>query len=524
MKKRLKQNGGFALTAVIALLFILSLMGTAMYAYTMTSLRTVRFLSDRKKAEYLAQAGAEASAYAYQLAVNNRGSDSDVNEFIVETSEDGDKIETNKIYLIWNRAASPAAYQYVTEAGLAACTDKEIIGYYQVEITNIVETKKGKFLKTETKPDGSGIIAEEEVEMIDKQRRFVSKGYAVKGNDINDVVPATVTARISEPVQGLGTFYDNDGANAGIIDPISNDEFTKLGTVRLPSNLSLKTKHFGTFTINIGERSTPAKLGYSSGNLILNAPTTGTIKMKQNQDNIVSFVGMRDLFVNTNIDVTPTKKNYNIMFLKGNNIVINGDIEIFAYGFYRNTLTKLGANLGMIGDAIRGKYRFSTVVLGTPNSETAAITDPINNSVYSLGRCGKVFFGGDVYVNIEMPNVGVYRYKAFSAGDVYYFDDNAPQNTGSENEYGIDLLKYFLDYSIATNKYSKNVLNRFADLIEIYYQTADGDTPTQYVTGDGAGNITKNLMRKIDVDNNARDTYSSIIPPDPTDSSSLMWE
>ena len=108
MKSRLKQNGGFALTAVIALLFILSLMGTAMYAYTMTSLRTVRFLSDRKKAEYLAQAGAEAASYAYQLAVNNKGTDSDVNEFIVETSEDGDKIETNKIYLIWNKTATPA--------------------------------------------------------------------------------------------------------------------------------------------------------------------------------------------------------------------------------------------------------------------------------------------------------------------------------------------------------------------------------------------------------------------------------
>ena len=86
------------------------------------------------------------------------------------------------------------------------------------------------------------------------------------------------------------------------------------------------------------------------------------------------------------------------------------------------------------------------------------------------------------------------------------------------------MLKYFLDYSIATNKYSKNVLNRFSDLIEIYYQTAEGDTPTQYVVGDSSGNITKNLMRKIDVDNNAKDTYSSIIPPDPTDSTSLMWE
>ena len=68
--------------------------------------------------------------------------------------------------------------------------------------------------------------------------------------------------------------------------------------------------------------------------------------MKEKQDNIVSFVGMNDLFVNTDIDVTPTKKNYNIMFLKGNNIVINGDIEIFAYGFYRNTALQI-SSMGM---------------------------------------------------------------------------------------------------------------------------------------------------------------------------------
>lgn len=524
MKSRLKQNSGFALTVVIALLFVLSLMGTAMYAYTMTSLRSVRFLSDRKKAEYLAKAGAEASAYAYQLAVNNRGTDTDVNEFIVETSGENDTIETNKIFLIWNRDASPAAYQYVTENQLGSYSDKEIVGYYQVEITNLTQTKKGKFIKTETNSDGSGVVAEEEVEMSDKQRRFTSHGYAVRDNDINDVVSAVATARISEPIQALGTFYDNDGANAGIIDPIANTEFTSLGTVNLPANLSLKTKHFGTFSINIGQRTTPAKMAYSSGNLILNAPETGTVTMKQNQDNIVSFVGINDLFVNTNIDVTPTKKNYNIMFLKGNNIVINGDTEIYVYGFYRNTALQISSNIGMISDAIRGKYRFSTVVLGTPNPETATVSDPISNSVYSLGRCGKVFFGGDVYVNIEMPNVGVYRYKAFSAGDVYYFDDNATQNSGSENEYGVDLLKYFLDYAIATNQYSQNVLNRFEDLIQIYYQTVDGEEPTQYVVGDGSGNITKNLMRKIDVDNNGKDTYSSIIPPDPTDSASLMWE
>ena len=58
MKTKLKQNGGFAIVSVVFLLFVLSLMGTAMYMYSVTSLRSVRFLSDRKKAEYLADAKA----------------------------------------------------------------------------------------------------------------------------------------------------------------------------------------------------------------------------------------------------------------------------------------------------------------------------------------------------------------------------------------------------------------------------------------------------------------------------------
>lgn len=523
MKTKLKQNNGFALTMVIVLLFVLSLMGTAMYAYTMTSLRSVRFLSDRKKADYLAKAGVESVAYAYQLAVDNRGSDTTVDQFIVNTSNDGDVIQTNKIYLIWNRDTSPNEYKYVTEADLGLYADKEVIGYYQVEIQNEISHTTGKFLSTEEKGDGAGIIAEEEVEMEDKRRIFVSHGYAIRNGDITDTVVSTQSASMSEPIQALGTFYDYDGANEGVIDAVSNTNYTNIATVTLPSSLTLKTKHLGSMTLEIGARSTPAKMAYSSGNLILNAPENGKITMKENQDNIVSFVGINNLFVNADIDVTPTKKNYNIVFLKGNNIVIDGDIEIYVYGFYRNTILQFSSNVGVIRDAIAGKYRFSTVVLGTPNPETSTVADPYSNSTYKLGRCGKVFFGGDVYVNIEMPNVGVYRYKAFSAGEVYYFDDDVKQNSESENQYGIDLLKYFLDYSIATKKYSDNVLTRFEDLIQVYYQTSDTAEPTQYVVGDGNGNIKSAKMRKIDVENNYKDTYSSIIPPDPTDTSSLMW-
>ena len=150
------------------------------------------------------------------------------------------------------------------------------------------------------------------------------------------------------------------------------------------------------------------------------------------------------------------------------------------------------------------------------------------NSKYNFGDCGRIYFGGDVYVNISFPNVGTYRYKAFSAGDAYYYNNDLPRTNAAndKNVYGIDLFKYFLDKSIATQAYSANVLNRFQDLIDLYYSAPSGSDVVKYVEADKDGNITKDAMRKIDNENGVgvgKDKFIDLVPPDPTDASTMMW-
>ena len=69
-KLQINFKSGMALPAVLIILMIVSVLGTALYAYSMQSIRSVRFASDAKKSEYLARAGVESAAFAYQQATN----------------------------------------------------------------------------------------------------------------------------------------------------------------------------------------------------------------------------------------------------------------------------------------------------------------------------------------------------------------------------------------------------------------------------------------------------------------------
>lgn len=527
-------NKGFALTGVLVLLLILTFMGASLYAYSMISLRSVRFLSDQKKADYLARAGVEASSYAYKLAVDSN--DTNAKKLIVDSANAGDEITAEPIYLTYKKgSANP--YEYVSKAvadSRLSDSSYEVIGYYDVTIINRTEERTVNFLQTDTENN----ITAYPTTINDKQRQFKCVGHALSGTGIeleNSTASSTKYGYMSEPVQGSGLFYDSEGANAGVVDgsangsTATNKNLSVIGTYTTDSQLSFKTKHFGTMNINVGTRSIPLIMGYSSGNMILNAPTDSSgnnvpIKFKDNTDNIVTFAAVNDLFVKSDIDVTSQNSHFNIMTLKGNNIVVEGDIEISVYGFTQNSALNFINNISTVVQALQGKYRLSTVILGTPDFNTSTVIDPKNTDTTSLGRCGRVYFGGNVYVNVTMPNVGTYRYKAFSAGDAYYFKDSIDADgDGVEEAYSIDLLKYFLDDAIANKKYSENVLERFQDLIDLYY--TDGDkTPEPYVVvKSGTRNeILSDSMRKIDRDKYG-DPYRDLVPPDPTDASTLNW-
>ncbi len=579
MKTKLKQNGGFAIISVVFLLFVLSLMGTAMYMYSVTSLRSVRFLSDRKKAEYLAQAGVESASYAYQLAVSASGSNAAANTLISSTNSEGASMQSNQVYLVFDRSEPDNNhYKYVQGGNIGSYTDDQIIGYYDVTVTSAVDISVANLLEEDT-TSASGVTSYP-VEIKESQRIIEAHGHV--GRAGAGVVGATKKAYLSEPVQALGKFYNDDGIiDGGVTNqkktikyddngteksvqvPIAkNDNFNVLGTYSTGTTLMIKISLFNnipfigkyigienSYPITLNQQTVPILMAYTTGNMIMNQPTAGTIKFKPNQSNMVSFIGKQNIFINTNIDVTPSKTCFNVMYLRGDTIVLNGDVEIYVYGFTRSSSSLLGRlfgqNMTSMYQAIAGNYCWSTVVIGTPNPETSTVTDPVHQAIYTLaptisssgvtmpsqggyGKCGKIFFGGNVFVNIQIPNVGNYRYKAFNAGDTYYFDDNLPQSVGTKEGYGIDLFKYFIDYSVATKRYSDNVLSRFTEVMAMYYSTTD-KTPTTYVIGNDDGVITYNAMRKIERDPYSgaftylADTFKSLVPPDPTDGSSLTW-
>ena len=581
MKTRLKENDGFAIISVVFLLFVLSLMSTAMFMYSVTSLRSVRFLSDRKKAEYLAQAGVEAASYAFQLAVKSQ--DAQAGKLIAGTTAEGSIIDSNRVYLTYQTGVG---YQYVAAKEDGSCSgsysDDEILGYYEVSIESKPINRVDKTISNEKVESNLGSGGENSfkqylVELSEGQRFFTAVGHS-NGNNAT----ARKKAYISEPAQALATYYD---VKTGIIDgsmgtgtktitytdangksetqtvPLAkNEAFSVLGEyttgsqlnvdISLFNNIPILGKYIGITlqkAIPITKRTIPILMGFSSGNMILNQPESGTIKFKEKQDNMVVMIGSENLFLNSNVDVTPSRTYFNTLFLKGNNIVINGDIEMYVYGFQKMRLFQNSANLLTL---FAKNYCLGNVVIGTPSPATATNMDPVsNNSIYrsvvyklnestgiyekdkevnGYGKCGKIFFGGDVFVSLDIPNVGTYRYKVFSAGDTYYYDDDLPAYVGGPTGYGIDLFKYFIDNAVASGKYSDNVNERLGQVMALYYSSG-GKEPVSYVTGienaEGkpTGTIIYNAMRKIDMKKFSQDTYASLIPPDSTDVTSLNW-
>lgn len=532
----LKSKNGMALAGVVVLLFVLSLMGTAMYAYSMDSLNSIRFASDRKKAEYLAQAGVEAASYAYQKAVNNPESAPTFTGFVTEGTKDGNYIVIDRVYMIWDKTEKE--YKYLSEDDYEniAITNYELIGYYYVKIENS-EVEYDLKLGTADSTN-AGDITYTDTTLTSRTKTFSSTGCVIRGEDdtvnagdANADVKRAKKAYIADPQQAFGTYYGDDG-----VFDTSLEGYKQLGTFTSKSELSLTMNLFGTITIPITERTTNIYLGYSAGNMILSESSAKALTMTTDQSNIITMIGMDKLFVRSSIDVTPTQKYFNILTLRGNDIVVDGDIEIYVFCIARryssSLLGTLINNATTIRQALQGMYRLGTVIIGTPSKAGTTVTDPYKTgSVYDFGECGRIYFGGNVYVNIQMLNVGTYRYKAFSAGDAYYYDDNISVSSGSDL-CGIDLLKYFLDSSIAKKSYSSTVLTRFEEVLNLYYGIDktilnDGSYTTNadngsYVLATTNGTVTKDSMRKIDIDQFG-DFRRTTIPPSATDASSLVW-
>ncbi len=590
-EKRIKFNpkSGMALPAVIVILMIVSLLGTAMYAYSYDSLRAIRYASNAKKADYLARSGVEAAAFAYQMAEDNDLKVSSVGPFLAAASADGAEVVSNEVYLVWTGAwdtndSSVGGYKFVTKEQKDNYNEKSIIGFYTVSMKNI--QKKEKI--TLKKYDSAGNVQNDgEDEVATNVKLITAKG--VSGD-----ATKTMKGWLSDATVSSSLYYGDDGIiDGGYVKGATDHEkltkgsemFYKAGQYTTTNNLQLKFKWLSALginpiTISSGSRVIPFGVAYSAGNMILDTPENASnISMaagkKDNngnlvsgQDNLVSFVSLENVFVRSGINAESTPGYFNNLTLKGKEIVIDGDVELSAYGvgLTESNASNWNTNANIYNDMINGKYRYGTVSIASIDGYSSKL-NRYENPPYNYNSSGKVFFGGNVYASITMPNVGTYRYRAFSAGDIYYFDANYKiarqynadmiDTTGDGKTVtsgSIDLFRYFLEKSIATNRYSKNVLRRFANIIEFYYGNTDtsSDTSTDEkpnqsiitVTKEGVnyavglyvmyevtdsndilssnGRIKYDAMRKLS-EEEFGDSLDAFVPPDASNASALHW-
>ena len=565
-KLQINFKSGMALPAVLIILMIVSVLGTALYAYSMQSIRSVRFASDAKKSEYLARAGVESAAFAYQQATN-LVSKSEVNSFFNSLyANDSNKIESNKIYLVW----SENNYKYVLESQVGNYEDRNIIGYFKVTVDEVSKEEAINVANFQAVTGSEGNTVASKINETTKNIRtgikiFTAVGYAGDSS-------RTRTAYLDNSVLCSNLYYGADG----VVDGKYTDEgtygghttalnsastpFVQSGSYKTASSIQFKWKWLSNWfprwfsnpdPVTVASETIPFALAYSAGNLIVNEPSDNknTISFVKNQSNFVSFVAMNNCFVQTNVDTEPSNGRFNSIVFKGKEVVIEGNVDLYAYGFTRST-TGLAKNVAQLNDMLSRRYRYGTVTVACLDGYSA--DNRYNTAPYKYGRSGKVFFGGNVYVNITMPSVGTYRYRAYSSGDAYYFDADYKNSrktllgltdgslaTDAGNG-GIDLFRYFLEKSIATNRYSRNVLGRFSDVLDFYYGNS-GDEKTLTVKGNLAtrayvqyridsdgfstGEILYDAMRKIDnsAGNDYGDRLVSVIPPNPGDASALKW-
>ena len=138
-------------------------------------------------------------------------------------------------------------------------------------------------------------------------------------------------------------------------------------------------------------------MGCASGNMVITEPkNSDTIRYAHDGlDHSDGFVSLSNLFVESNIDVEPERTHYNALYLRGNEIVVDGEINMYVYDPGTNNANGLFAAVTGIVQKIARNYRFSTVVIGTPSSLATTVADPMPRASGGLGSCGKIYFGDD---------------------------------------------------------------------------------------------------------------------------------
>lgn len=561
MKKYLKNNDGMALTMVLVVMTIVMTLATAMAMFAYNSFVTARWMNDEKRAYYLAHAGVEATAHAYQNAVTKTSSKYDdlsqagtfeeIDRFVSISQDSDARITSNRVYLTYTNENTNADslwknLKFAAYTPEQAAADPNIIGYFEAEIGNGTDLVKVK--------SSDGTIVEQEVPVKVIRAKGVSNGKTQ--TNVGYVTPSqTISPNVLYDDNGYLSRDGIDAADSGSVS-FANEKFIVQRNKEIPYDEITFYDDDGWF-INMGKsviawiykeiygdsRFVDLFTKTAQSNMVLEAPAKSSVlKMNPNVDNFYTFATSGDLFLdNLGIDATPTRGNYASIGLYGDEIVIDGDITMEV--FYTNDDSLLN---GSIWATIGNRYRLGTVVLGDATMVGTDRVDPLGVDEGGLAfhgkpvKANKVYFNGNVFLKVITLGGQTETYRVFNAGDMAYFYGGytlqgriAGKTVESR---GIDLVKYFVDAVLTESDghiYGEPVKEKMRYINNLYYasevQTPTGQKPdegSQYFTSD------TRLVRKIDVkyDANGKVTVDGragavdeIMQPSPIDVSTITW-
>lgn len=499
MKKYLKNNQGMALPMVLLIMLILTALAAALGTYASQSLRTVRYMNAQKQAYYLARAGVEAGAFAYQNATTKTTSSFDnndsfknglvgfnnVDKFVSIIEDSDEKITSNKIYLVYDGGNENEGTMWEGLKFTTTASDNAI-GYFSIEIAGGEQ---------ETIVNDNGVekeVLKPVVEFRSTAACFNSSGSEVTSVSTGYMYPSQTVS--SETCYGADGYLSTDVNDFDNHDTktVSYDEAqfnTKTGRwwQRLKNGL-LKL----AFNVMKGLGLIPAQENITvyemigAGDLILSRPSddVGEIKINDGTNNFYIFTTSGSLILeDCGLYVDPTKGKYATIGLYGSDIVVDGDITMGVYhvntsGFFSNTSTLIAT--------IGNRFRLGTVMIGNglasggewPEYLTynnGGVTDQNGNKLTNGSR---IFFNGNVNVKIYSQGASTETYRVFSAGDVCLFNGvyEASNTDIDSNEEvttrGIDLLKYFLDAVIAEEEgfqLGDSAIKKMTQIRDLYY-------------------------------------------------------
>lgn len=398
-----------AMIMAMIIITIAAFFTTALYAYVSSDAIQLQYNQNKKQADYLARSAIESVSAAYEK----------ISDSMMLTGTE--TMATSYVFLLDD--GSFFTYDKYTEGAAADIpADDDIKGYYYVEIRSGIDQDL----------NGTGID-----DTVEFSATAVSGGTtaldAATGIPVND---GGVTVRKSaffmpSSSMAAANLYDPDTGIAYVSDPPMQKN---------ASQIVIDTLFGSGSTYDLWYFSQPAALIINQ----INPAQPKVFRLPDDNDfNKVAY-GAPVVNFNMPVDLTPaTNDKQAALILVGNDIIINGDIELFAY---KSLLFN----------------RAGTLIITPPEDYTT----------------GRIYFNADVYVTIRSIFGGNKRSKVFSKGTAYTFKEYIVNGQSK----GIDLMKFAVDnntaelsaYSSFLNNlygnnynYSDNALNKYMVPIDL---------------------------------------------------------